>query len=52
MDWKENILNNDEELRELLKETKTVAVLGIHEVPERAAFAEMSVTRVLIWGNG
>ena len=29
MDWKANILNSDEQIRELLKETKTIAVLGI-----------------------
>jgi uncharacterized protein len=29
MDWKENIVNTDDQLRELLKETRTIAVLGI-----------------------
>ncbi len=29
MSWKENILTTDEQVRELLKQTKTVAVLGI-----------------------
>ena len=29
MDWKDNILNSDEQIRALLKETKTIAVLGI-----------------------
>ena len=29
MDWKENILNRDEQIRALLRETKTIAVLGI-----------------------
>jgi predicted CoA-binding protein len=29
MDWKENILDRDEQIRELIKETKTIAVLGI-----------------------
>ena len=29
MDWKSNILNSAEQIRELLKETKTIAVLGI-----------------------
>ena len=29
MDWKENILTTDDQLRELLRETKTIAVLGI-----------------------
>lgn len=29
MDWQKNILRTDEEIRELLKNTKTIAVLGI-----------------------
>ncbi|HEY8558923.1 MAG TPA: CoA-binding protein [Pyrinomonadaceae bacterium] len=29
MDWKANILSSDDEIRELIKETKTIAVLGI-----------------------
>ena len=29
MDWKSNILNRDEQIQALLKETKTIAVLGI-----------------------
>ena len=29
MDWKENIVNTDDGLRELLEETRTIAVLGI-----------------------
>ena len=29
MDWKSNILTTDDEVRDLLKETKTIAVLGI-----------------------
>ena len=29
MDWKENIINSDEGLRDLLQETRTIAVLGI-----------------------
>ena len=29
MDWRDNILTTDAQVRELLKETKTIAVLGI-----------------------
>ena len=29
MNWKENLLTTDDEIRELLKRTKTIAVLGI-----------------------
>ena len=29
MDWKENILTTDDQIRDLLKETRTIAVLGI-----------------------
>lgn len=29
MDWQENILNSDEQIQALLKQTKTIAVLGI-----------------------
>jgi predicted CoA-binding protein len=29
MDWQKNILNRDEEIRDLLKNTKRIAVLGI-----------------------
>ena len=29
MDWKENLLTTDDEIRELLKNTNTIAVLGI-----------------------
>ena len=29
MDWRENILTTDDEVRELLENTKTIAVLGI-----------------------
>lgn len=29
MNWKENLLGNDAEIRELLQNTKTIAVLGI-----------------------
>lgn len=29
MDWKENLLGSDAEIRELLQNTKTIAVLGI-----------------------
>lgn len=29
MDWKDNLLTNDDQIRELLKNTKTIAVLGI-----------------------
>ncbi len=29
MDWKENLLTTDDEIRELLRNTKTIAVLGI-----------------------
>jgi len=29
MDWKENLLTTDDQIRELLKNTKTIAVLGI-----------------------
>jgi len=29
MDWKENILHRDEQIQELLKQIKTIAVLGI-----------------------
>lgn len=29
MDWQKNILETDEQIRELLKNTKTIAVLGI-----------------------
>lgn len=29
MNWKDNILTTDEQIRELLSETKTIAVLGI-----------------------
>ena len=29
MDWKENLLTTDEQIRELLENTKTIAVLGI-----------------------
>ena len=29
MDWKENILTTDDQIRELLQNTKTIAVLGI-----------------------
>ncbi len=29
MDWKKNILTTDDELRELLQQTRTIAVLGI-----------------------
>src|SRR5215213_924298 len=29
MDWKSNILNRDEQIQALLRETKTIAVLGI-----------------------
>jgi uncharacterized protein len=29
MDWKENILSTDDQLRDLLKDTRTIAILGI-----------------------
>jgi uncharacterized protein len=29
MDWKDNLLGSNEDVRELLKDTKTIAVLGI-----------------------
>jgi len=29
MDWKDNLLTTDDEIRELLKNTRTIAVLGI-----------------------
>src|SRR5688572_23846267 len=29
MDWKKNLLNNNEQIRDLLASTKTIAVLGI-----------------------
>lgn len=29
MDWKENLLTSDDQIRQLLKNTKTIAVLGI-----------------------
>ncbi|MEO7540242.1 MAG: CoA-binding protein, partial [Pyrinomonadaceae bacterium] len=29
MDWKENVLNTDDQIRDLLKNTRTIAVLGI-----------------------
>lgn len=38
MDWKENLLGSDAEIRELLKNTKTIAVVGIKMETFQPAF--------------
>jgi predicted CoA-binding protein len=38
MDWQKNILRTDEEIRELLQETKTIAVIGIKMESFQPAF--------------
>jgi uncharacterized protein len=38
MNWKENILETDEEITELLKNTRTIAVLGIKMEPYQPAY--------------
>lgn len=38
MNWKENIISDDEQIRELLKETKNIAVIGIKMEAYQPAF--------------
>jgi hypothetical protein len=38
MDWKQNLLNTDAEISELLKQTKRIAVIGIKMEPFQPAF--------------
>jgi predicted CoA-binding protein len=38
MDWKKNIIDTDDELRELLKATGTVAVIGIKMEEDKPAY--------------
>ena len=38
MDWQKNIIGTDDEVRELLKATKTVAVIGIKMEEDRPAY--------------
>jgi len=38
MAWKENLLGSDAEIRDLLQNTKTIAVLGIKIEPHQPAF--------------
>ncbi len=38
MDWKENILGSDAEIRELLQNTKTIAVVGIKMETHQPAY--------------
>lgn len=38
MNWQKNIIENDEEIRELLGETKTIAVIGIKMESYQPAF--------------
>lgn len=37
MDWKGNIINDDDGVREVLRETKTIAVIGIKTEPDKPA---------------
>ena len=38
MDWQKNIIGTDDEVRELLKVTKTIAVIGIKMEEDRPAY--------------
>jgi len=38
MDWKENLLNSDAEIKELLQNTKTIAVIGIKMETSQPAY--------------
>ena len=38
MDWQNNIIGTDDEVRELLKATKTIAVIGIKMEEDRPAY--------------
>ena len=38
MDWRKNIIGADDEVRELLKATRTVAVIGIKMEEDRPAY--------------
>jgi len=38
MNWKENLLGSDAEIKELLQNTKTIAVVGIKMEPHQPAF--------------
>ena len=59
MDWKDNVLRTDEQIRELLQNTKTIAVLGIkpeshagqpaHYVPKYMADAGYDIIPVPVY---